>query len=588
MKFLDIIIFATISASVFVTVCVPAFAGVDEIMRDQILVMEERWDQHSLIKEGDIFHYRICQKNFTCFDIRMEATSKSEKGHHFDVVAQDRLGYYVNDGMQNVKLGEVIGDIETDTSSINYMWGDNLQIKQKKDATEKECPRCIPNEEFKIIMDGKMSLRATPSYGSNPDVMTLEAGLSSLIEPSNITATNNTPNAAIDINGKTIMHYLPALKKGDTLAYMMCSDMCKEFELKYDKINRHGIHFDVSVYEKSLEQNSGEVTVKYWRYNEASGQQPIKYDDHLEHSEFEIIVDHTWRLGNSPEYNYNKYIKGIENTLFFIGGEARIGDGELLQFEPVLELGEMWSDSDNYEIVINDIESEYYYNYITIWEKLYIGKYTTSKPAIEFVISPRVPIPLSSTYIGENTYGDPLNENVSWFRMIDHVTIHEPEDVVVIDYDDVVYDIIDDIIDETIDEPVDIIDRKTAESTDPIILDDVIITKMKRVIDGDTVVTVEDVTVRFSLASAPELGEMGGDESRDLISDICPPGSEIFVDEDDGQPDGSYGRIVAKVHCNGVNLNEYLLENILEAKIMLQFCAGSEFEFEPWAIRNGC
>ena len=35
----------------------------------------------------------------------------------------------------------------------------------------------------------------------------------------------------------------------------------------------------------------------------------------------------------------------------------------------------------------------------------------------------------------------------------------------------------------------------------------------------------------------------------------------MLIDEDDGQTHGSYGRILAEVHCNDVNLNEELLDS---------------------------
>ena len=83
-----------------------------------------------------------------------------------------------------------------------------------------------------------------------------------------------------------------------------------------------------------------------------------------------------------------------------------------------------------------------------------------------------------------------------------------------------------------------------------------------QVIDGDTI-NIDGQSIRFALASAPELNEFGGDTARELIEEICPVGSTATVDEDDGQTQGSYGRIVGVIYCNGVNLNEELVDSPL-------------------------
>ncbi|MFQ5781922.1 MAG: thermonuclease family protein [Nitrosopumilus sp.] len=107
-----------------------------------------------------------------------------------------------------------------------------------------------------------------------------------------------------------------------------------------------------------------------------------------------------------------------------------------------------------------------------------------------------------------------------------------------------------------------------------------------RIIDGDTL-KVDNQPIRFALSSAPELDEFDGGEARNLIDNRCPPGSLATVDEDDGQPGGSYGRIIAVVYCNGYNLNSELLDANL-GYIPPGFCVNSEFADEPWAIKHGC
>ncbi len=64
----------------------------------------------------------------------------------------------------------------------------------------------------------------------------------------------------------------------------------------------------------------------------------------------------------------------------------------------------------------------------------------------------------------------------------------------------------------------------------------------------------------------------------------CPMGSEAFVDEDDGQTEGSFGRMIAKVYCQegSVVLNAALLQ-MDRAEIDPEFCSVSEFSRESWA-----
>jgi micrococcal nuclease len=64
-------------------------------------------------------------------------------------------------------------------------------------------------------------------------------------------------------------------------------------------------------------------------------------------------------------------------------------------------------------------------------------------------------------------------------------------------------------------------------------------------------------------------------------------GSVALVDEDDGQTEGSYGRIVAVIYCNDRNLNSELLDANL-GHIATEFCSKSEFSSTLWAQKHGC
>ena len=107
-----------------------------------------------------------------------------------------------------------------------------------------------------------------------------------------------------------------------------------------------------------------------------------------------------------------------------------------------------------------------------------------------------------------------------------------------------------------------------------------------KIVDGDTI-HVDGESVRFALSSAPELKVFGGIDSRNFIDTICPVGSDVIVDEDDSQTEGSYGRIIGVVYCNGLNLNQELLDADL-GYLENQFCDSSEFAEESWAIKHGC
>jgi len=106
------------------------------------------------------------------------------------------------------------------------------------------------------------------------------------------------------------------------------------------------------------------------------------------------------------------------------------------------------------------------------------------------------------------------------------------------------------------------------------------------VIDGDTI-KVDGQSIRFTLSSAPELNESNGEAAKDFINEICPVGSTVTVDEDDGQKEGSYDRILGVIYCNGENLNEQLLESGY-GTISTDFCPVSEFSNSLWAKKYGC
>ncbi len=109
---------------------------------------------------------------------------------------------------------------------------------------------------------------------------------------------------------------------------------------------------------------------------------------------------------------------------------------------------------------------------------------------------------------------------------------------------------------------------------------------IKNIVDGDTL-DIGDFRIRLALVNTPERGQSGYTEATRFTTSTCPSGSQALVDEDDGQKEGSFDRIVALVYCSTKNLNAELLVN-KHAIIDTRFCTNSEFGKENWAIQGGC
>lgn len=122
-----------------------------------------------------------------------------------------------------------------------------------------------------------------------------------------------------------------------------------------------------------------------------------------------------------------------------------------------------------------------------------------------------------------------------------------------------------------------------------------------KIVDGDTLdVDYQNTTrIRLALTNTPERGQDGWAEATAFTKQMCPVGSYVVVDEDDGQIEGSYGRMIAKVTCSGgltfdaqdgkpgLVINSELLE-AGHAVISTNFCDESEFAAEAWAEKYGC
>jgi len=102
------------------------------------------------------------------------------------------------------------------------------------------------------------------------------------------------------------------------------------------------------------------------------------------------------------------------------------------------------------------------------------------------------------------------------------------------------------------------------------------------IVDGDTL-DLNGIRVRLSLVDTPERGQPGFREAKDFASSLC-LGKKGELDVDDGQRRGDrYGREIGIVYCNGLNLNEKLMDEQL-ARILTDYCEISEFSKESWAM----
>jgi micrococcal nuclease len=97
----------------------------------------------------------------------------------------------------------------------------------------------------------------------------------------------------------------------------------------------------------------------------------------------------------------------------------------------------------------------------------------------------------------------------------------------------------------------------------------------------------------LALVNTPERGENGYTEAIDFVQSVCGIGTQVLVDQDDGQKEGSFDRLIGLVYCgddginNKVSLNELLLGRVY-AVIYQDFCSLSEFSSTDWAQKNGC
>jgi micrococcal nuclease len=119
--------------------------------------------------------------------------------------------------------------------------------------------------------------------------------------------------------------------------------------------------------------------------------------------------------------------------------------------------------------------------------------------------------------------------------------------------------------------------------------------KVTDIVDGDTL-DINNIRVRLTLVNTPERGEAGYTEAKEFVKSVCSIGTDVLVDEDDGQKEGSYDRLIGVVYCvsddnssnkKGALLNEVLLQRGY-AVVYEEFCDKSEFSNASWVQEYGC
>jgi micrococcal nuclease len=101
------------------------------------------------------------------------------------------------------------------------------------------------------------------------------------------------------------------------------------------------------------------------------------------------------------------------------------------------------------------------------------------------------------------------------------------------------------------------------------------------VVDGDTL-DINGIRIRLSLVNTSERGQPEFKEAKEFVNTLC-LGKKGELDVDDGQRRGDrYGREIGVVYCDGININENLMNNHL-ANILTEYCDVSEFANEKWA-----
>jgi len=98
------------------------------------------------------------------------------------------------------------------------------------------------------------------------------------------------------------------------------------------------------------------------------------------------------------------------------------------------------------------------------------------------------------------------------------------------------------------------------------------------VVDGDTIDVNGVGRIRFVGVNTPERGQPGYQEAKDFVKSMC-LGKTVYLDIDNAKHYDKYGRVLAVVYVDNINLNAELLKRGY-AEIM--YIPPSEFNPYSW------
>lgn len=356
-----------------------------------------------------------------------------------------------------------------------------------------------------------------------------------------------------------------------------------------------------------------------------------------------LLDDDTMEFSATDALRGDEYAASLSRTIGLLGGEIRIGSGNLMDFPAVLDVGQTWNldgsvivKSKPGQYACTDAERGSIYGcdgFVLDSADVYEASYGQQREMARFVIVDGLPFPVSAD-IGESEWRSVRDKHVgsrAWYRMTDmhsdgaafqapgpasplpdaadamimpSVTIGTGDSAPVTPPEPAVQPGTDGpqeadqmpAVQPGTDGPQEADQVPDAMQDDPAYegeswyecggIAGCVTGTVTGIVDGDTL-DVGDTRIRLALVNTPERGESGYDEAAAFTSEICPVGHSAKVDVDDGQIGGSFGRIIGSVVCGDLILNEELAYSD-HAGILTEFCGTSEFGTEWWAVDNGC
>ena len=148
----------------------------------------------------------------------------------------------------------------------------------------------------------------------------------------------------------------------------------------------------------------------------------ISYEDMSDAREpFQIIYDgRLHSIRETPGFHTSMDMNSIQDTLLFVGGNVRIGDGGLLQHRPILETGEVWTRQGYPQMIVDGTSSSYAFDGTTHTGKFWRLSYHSDAKTADILLMPELAFPVSVT---TTTDYDEIRDDQAirhgfWLRMI--------------------------------------------------------------------------------------------------------------------------------------------------------------------------